>query len=227
MGRFWYRHDVQRRWQKRLMSSLVTATLISGLETTVLTNTEHRLLEKTHMRYARALLHGDALNMTNEQVRLCLNMPTLASLLRVRRLQWLRQMIVHLDCHEVVFAALLGHNAFDASKPFDDSKHIHDRANPWVQQWNADFELFAIIDSNFAREFQRHGFIAALTSNAFRNAKLRALLTPLDDRRESAAVPLLHTCHFPVDGHACGRNFNSAQGLLCHERRAHGIVNWC
>eukprot|EP00972_Heterocapsa_arctica_P059848 8827035-Heterocapsa_arctica.AAC.1 len=141
LGQVWYVQGVALRVRLLLFRSVVLGCLLSGLESLVLTQWELARLERFQTGKLRTLLHAHAYRQTNEWVRTQTNTPTIASVLTVKRVRWLRSIMQHLEQHTMLLAAVIGFPSMSPDRaPLSRQGHPTQYASPWLRLWWHDLE---------------------------------------------------------------------------------------
>ncbi|CAE8600511.1 unnamed protein product, partial [Polarella glacialis] len=233
LGRFWSKQAVKRRIRVLLYCSLVRNDLIRAAETLVLTLAEQQQLERAQTYYLRTILgkealvehNGQMVYRTSEQLRRQLQMPTLQSTLRVRRLLWLKAIVKHNLEAVLLLAVLLA--PIGTEQQFDSSGRPTSSANPWLRQWCSDLAAYRCLSVDWAAVFEREGFFAALNERflKLKFRKLQGYQLP-EVKRPNVPERVGVTCEI-VDGHgdACARHFETKQALVTHQRKKHAVFN--
>ena len=143
MGNFWKRLGVLFRTKRMVYKGLVENTLLSGLECETLTAKEMLRLETWNIKHMRKVLGQDNCEMvegvrrqiSNESVREKFGTYTLTSILRKRRLDWLKNIILRVDDNVQLRSAVWGQLRL--------TRNVEIPWNPWVLQWEKDLDVFA------------------------------------------------------------------------------------
>ena len=105
MGKFWKKPGILFKVKKMIYRGLVENTLLSGLESEVLTHNEYEKLEKWNVLHMRKVLGSDnseevngvRRQKSNSEIRKLFGTHTLISIMRKRRLDWLRNIVRYPD----------------------------------------------------------------------------------------------------------------------------------
>ena len=143
VGGFWKRQGVNFVVKKMVYKGLVENTLLSGMEAELLNAKEIQRLDKWNVLHMRKVLgannsvnvDGARHQMSNKDVRQKFTTHNVGSILRKRRLDWLRSILENGDENVQLRAAVFG----DLGKV----RRVNLGWNPWVLQWEKDLDVFA------------------------------------------------------------------------------------
>ena len=140
-----------------VFKNLVLGSLLTGLEASVLTDTDYSRLEKTQMKWLRAIMGRCAfVSLTsgvspvsesearvyharsNQEVRELTRGFTIRSGLLYRRLRWLQQIAAQPQDHKLLLAVVAGRLATQSDNAFDERGTPTFAARPWAHQWFTD-----------------------------------------------------------------------------------------
>ena len=131
--------------------ALVTSAGIAGLEPLTLTAQDQQRLETAHVLLMRRLLGRGGWGATktdkntnsvpNEKVRRKSGIQTLASILRQRRLNWIRSMLTDPEHHLQYWASLFGHFEWEKHTDLDEQGVPTDKAIPALAQLYQDLKI--------------------------------------------------------------------------------------
>jgi hypothetical protein len=130
--RFWNVQSISVKLRRQVYIAAVLASLLAGLEVAALNKCQQKRIEVFHCKRMRVILHGEARNHSNQWVRQRLDIASTDSLLRVRRLVFLRSLLSQPYYYVQLLAALAGHTLDGNNKQLDGRGWPIQSANPWL-----------------------------------------------------------------------------------------------
>ncbi len=106
-------------------------------------------------------------SITASIMRETLNIPTIESELRARRVKRLQSIARQPEENRSLLAALTGKFAWDSSIQLSAGGRAMSVTNPWLAQFLCDLWRVAEIQPSFATQFARQGWYAIFSSVAF------------------------------------------------------------
>ena len=232
MGKFWTQSCINERFRRSVFMAVVRSSLVTGLDSAVLTNAQINMLEAQQCKYTRKILCGKGclkLHRTrpdgediveyralpNESIRLLLHIPTIQSELLVRRLCWLQTLVKYPDDAKTVLSALQGFALWGQSPTIFDSGDVSPSANPWTKQFFVDLEwLSRHSTAAFALKWQELKWWSIYTSE-FSSLRIKSLKSTriIHDRifeftTSDVLCPNVIRCSFMTEKtQSCATNF--------------------
>ena len=222
--------SIRKRMQ--IYKSTVCSALIAGQEVSLYNKRQIKQLESWNMKHIKQIaasrFHLRDRNYhwpSNNIIREVLNIPTVESLLRLRRLQLVRHLAINQEHYTIVRAALFGKLG---TKPREQALNPDGTLTQYAPQWlkliEQDYRYLVELCSNFPSldNFSVLTLFSPESPLIFHPKRLNAVLTSMSEASSTAhATPELPTdCSCVI----CGREFASDRAVVCHTRRAHGIT---
>ena len=201
MGHFWISSG-PRSVKKIVFQAMLSNAAESGLEASVLLDSEIHKLETMRTGFLRVMTIGDGNQATNNHLERLDNnslrdhwgICSLHSSLRARRLKWLQSVGAHPGANKPWLAVVLGESWYSPRQVTDNGWPI-DKCNPWLAQFMADIIcLIETLDcANPAQLLNDKGFFVIFTP-AFLEADVQTVKTPvalpvIRQSKQNASVP--------------------------------------
>jgi hypothetical protein len=133
--RFWIVPQLPRKFLRLIFLASVVSTLLSGLEVCVLNQGQLKKLDTFALLKMRVLMQGEARDHANQWVRQSLRIPSIESVLRVRRLAFVRALLLDPAWHMQLLAILTGSLTDGTQSQLDAEGKPLAFANPWLRQY--------------------------------------------------------------------------------------------
>ena len=226
-----------------VFKNLVLGSLLTGLEASVLTDTDYSRLERTQMKWLRAIMGRCAfvsLNSgvspvsgsearvyharSNQEVRELTRVFTIRSELLYRRLRWLQQIAAQPQDHKLLLAVVAGRLAAQSDNAFDERGTPTFAAGPWAHQWFTD--LCSLEEVSAKAILNQRGFWSIFEHDSiFHKVDVSVVRVCFDRGVEHADGPVTkHACpHISPDGSQCTFEGHSRLSLDTHIAQKHNI----
>ena len=203
--------------------------LLSGLDVRTLGYGDIDILERWQMRKLRHLSNSPAhiTRETNFALRKRLGVYTITSTLRLRRLLFFRNVLLHPQTNEQLIAAIYGTVEWDMIQPNTSNntvvKMLHDDI---CTAWQTVASTHNVPDA-WENTFVGPNMQTWLTTCT--RTQLQTVLTYQNPRDNSSAIPTTQTAQTQETGYLacpdCDTTWKNAHSLAMHKLRKHGIAN--
>ena len=214
-----------------IFQTIIQTTLISALETCVLTDHQWNQLESWRMRHVYRICSRQCfqffdhdgtilphpISLSYNQARRQFNLPTLKSIVQLKRLNWIRNMGKFPQHYAALRATLFGQIG---NIPSICTRETFDTfACPWLKLIKSDYDnirqIYPILPNLFSTPFS---IITLFTSDSpliSNSINLRRILNYFMENPHLADGPRTEVCNI------CGVFFADKRAVICHQRRVH------